>query len=285
MAFWRCALVWPQYMTLPNRPGDFSGAILANLYLDNRPVSSILGDAMKWTLLMNLIVFIIIYSLGIPAGVSLAVNKGTTYDRFLTATLFVLYSIPSFWIGTMLIIFFTSDYYGNWMNIFPPYGLGKIGPDYTLWVRITDRSYHFIVPILCSVIGSFAYISRQMRGGMLVGTQAGLYPNRICKRAGPNNVYWKHAFRNSLIPIITLFSSFLPSMISGFVIIEYLFTIPGMGRVSYESVVARNFPVLFTILMFSAVLTMAGTLLSDIFICGYGPAHFVHQKGRLNYVA
>lgn len=239
--------------------GDFGES-----YLDNRPVNSILGDAMKWTLLMNLVVFIIIYSLGIPAGVSLAVNKGTTYDRFLTATLFVLYSIPSFWIGTMLIIFFTSDYYGNWMNIFPPYGLGKIGPDYSLWVRITDRSYHLILPILCSVIGSFAYISRQMRGGMLAVLRQDYIRTAFAKGLDPNTVYWKHAFRNSLIPIITLFSSFLPSMISGFVIIEYLFTIPGMGRVSYESVVARNFPVLFTILMFSAVLTMAGTLVSDI---------------------
>jgi peptide/nickel transport system permease protein len=239
--------------------GDFGES-----YLDNRPVNSILGDAMKWTLLMNLVVFIIIYSLGIPAGVSLAVNKGTAYDRFLTATLFVLYSIPSFWIGTMLIIFFTSDYYGNWMNIFPPYGLGKIGPEFSLWARVTDRSYHLILPILCSVIGSFAYISRQMRGGMLAVLRQDYIRTAFAKGLDSNTVYWKHAFRNSLIPIITLFSSFLPSMISGFVIIEYLFTIPGMGRVSYESVVARNFPVLFTILMFSAVLTMAGTLLSDI---------------------
>jgi peptide/nickel transport system permease protein len=86
----------------------------------------------------------------------------------------------------------------------------------------------------------------------------------FAKGLEPGKVYWKHAFRNSLIPIITMFSSFLPAMISGAVIVEYLFSIPGMGRVSYESVLARNFPVQFTILMFSALLTMAGTLLSDI---------------------
>jgi peptide/nickel transport system permease protein len=233
-------------------------------YLDGRPVSSIIGDAIKWTLLINLIVLLLVYVVGIPAGVSLAVHKGTAYDRALTAGLFVLYSIPSFWIGTMLIIFFTSDYYGGWMNLFPPYGLGKIGPEYTTWAKVSDRAYHLILPVFCIVFGQFAFISRQVRGGMLSVLRQDYIRTAFAKGLDPGQVYWKHAFRNSLIPIITMFSSFLPAMISGAVIIEYLFTIPGMGRVSYESVVARNFPVLFTILMFSALLTMAGTLISDI---------------------
>jgi len=239
--------------------GDFGYS-----YIDSRPVSSIIKDAIKWTLLLNLIAFIIIYSISIPTGVSLAVHKGTTYDRVTTAWLFVLYSIPTAWVGTMLIVFFTSDYYGSWMALFPPYGLGKIGPDYTMWAKITDRAHHFILPVFCIVYGSFAFISRQVRGGMLSVLRQDYIRTAFAKGLEPNKVYWKHAFRNSLIPIITMFSSFLPAMISGAVIIEYLFTIPGMGRISYESVGERNFPVQFTILMFSALLTMAGTLLSDI---------------------
>ena len=239
--------------------GDFGDS-----YLDSRPVSSILKDAMKWTLLLNLIAFIIIYSISIPTGVSLAIHKGSTYDRVTTAWLFVLYSIPVAWVGTMLIVFFTSDYYGSWMALFPPYGLGKIGPDYTMWAKIIDRTHHFILPVFCIVYGSFAFISRQVRGGMLSVLRQDYIRTAFAKGLEPGKVYWKHAFRNSLIPIITMFSSFLPAMISGAVIVEYLFTIPGMGRVSYESVGARNFPVQFTILMFSALLTMAGTLLSDI---------------------
>jgi peptide/nickel transport system permease protein len=239
--------------------GDFGES-----YLDNRPVSSILGDAIRWTLLINLIIFIIVYSVGIPMGVLLARFKGKTIDRVVTSVLYIFYSIPSFWIGTMFIIFFTSDYYGNWMNLFPPYGLGKIGTDFSFWAKVTDRSYHLILPVLCAVIGSFAVIARQMRGGMLSVLRQDYIRTAFAKGLDNRTVYWKHAFRNSLIPIITMFSSFLPGMISGLVIIEYLFTIPGMGRVSYESVEARNFPVLFTILMFSGILTMAGTLLSDI---------------------
>ena len=242
----------------------FFRADFGDSYLDSRPVSAILGDAMKWTLLINIIAFIIIYSISIPSGVSLAVHKGSTYDRVMTAGLFILYSVPSFWLGTMLIIFFTSDYYGNWMNIFPPYGLGKIGPEFTTWAKVTDRTYHLILPIFCIVYGSFAFISRQVRGGMLSVLRQDYIRTAFAKGLEPKKVYWKHAFRNSLIPIITMFSSFLPAMISGAVIIEYLFTIPGMGQISYMSVVSRNFPVLFTILMFSALLTMAGTLISDI---------------------
>jgi peptide/nickel transport system permease protein len=176
----------------------------------------------------------------------------------------MLYSLPSFWIGTMLIIYFTNDYYASWMNLFPPYGLGKIGPEFGLWERVVDRAYHLFLPLLCGVLGSFAYISRQMRGGMLSVLRQDYIRTAFAKGLDPNKVYWKHAFRNSLIPIITIFAGLLPAMISGFLILEFLFSIPGMGRVSYEAVVSRNYPVLFTVLMFAAILTMLGTLVSDI---------------------
>ncbi|MDW8274053.1 MAG: ABC transporter permease, partial [Chitinophagales bacterium] len=239
--------------------GDFG-----NSYLDGRPVVSIIGDALKWTLLLNFIAFFITYLVSIPLGVSLAVRKGTTYDRVTTTINFILYSLPTFWIATLLITFFTSDYYASWMNLFPTHGVGKTGDEYGFWEKIADRAYHFILPVFCMVYGSFAYISRQMRGGMLTVLRQDFIRTAFAKGLPPRKVYWKHAFRNSLIPIITMFSSFLPAMISGSVIIEYIFTIPGMGRVSYESVVARNFPVLFTLLMFSAILTMLGNLISDI---------------------
>lgn len=239
--------------------GDFGFS-----YLDGRPVAAILGDALKWTLLLNIIAFIIIYAVSIPMGVSLAVKKGSRYDSILSTTNFILYSLPTFWIGTILITFFTSDYYGDALDIFPTHGLGKIGDEFSMMERITDRSYHFILPVFCIVYGSFAYISRQMRGSMLSVLRQDYIRTAFAKGLSPQQVYWKHAFRNSLIPIITLLASFLPAMISGSVIIEYIFTIPGMGRISYESVISRNFPVLFTILMFSAVLTMLGNLLADI---------------------
>jgi len=150
------------------------------------------------------------------------------------------------------------------LNLFPPYGLGKIGDEFGTWEKVLDRTYHFILPIICLTIGTFAYISRQMRGSMLSVIRQDYIRTAFAKGLSPRKVYWKHAFRNSLLPIITMFSGLLPAMIGGAVIVEYMFNIPGMGRVSYDAVVQRDYPVLFTILMFSAILTMLGNLLADI---------------------
>jgi peptide/nickel transport system permease protein len=239
--------------------GDFGYSIL-----DNRPVSSILKEALKLTLIINFFEFLLIYLIAIPLGVSLAVKKGTSYDKIVTTVNFMLYSLPGFWIATMMIIFFTNDYYASWMNIFPTHGIGKTGPDYGVMERVVDRAYHLALPMFCMLLGAFAFISRMMRGSMLNVLRQDFIRTAFAKGLEPRKVFWKHAFRNSLIPIITMFASFLPAMISGAVIIEYIFTIPAMGRVSYESVVSRNFPVLFTILMFAAILTMLGNLLADV---------------------
>jgi peptide/nickel transport system permease protein len=219
---------------------------------------------MSLTLIINFFEFLLIYLIAIPMGVSLAVKKGTTYDRIVTSVNFILYSLPTFWIATLMIIFFTNGHYAEWMNIFPDHGIGKTGEEFTFMERLTDRAYHLALPMFCMLLGAFAFVSRMMRGSMLSVLRQDYIRTAFAKGLTPNKVIWKHAFRNSLIPIVTMFASFLPAMISGAVIIEYIFTIPAMGRVSYESVVSRNYPVLFTILMCSAILTMAGNLIADI---------------------
>jgi peptide/nickel transport system permease protein len=247
-------------------------------YVDDRPVSSIIQDSLRWTLLLNLIITILIYLISVPSGVSLAIHNNTLYDRVYTLFLFICYSLPVVWIGTLMITFLTSDYYGNSLNIFPPYGLGKVGSEFPFWERFTDRSYHFILPVLTLTIGSFAYIARQMRGSMLSVIRQDYIRTAFAKGLAPKTVFWKHAFRNSLLPIITIFSSLLPAMISGSVIAEYMFNIPGMGRVSYDAVIQRDYPVLFTILLFSAALTMLGNLVADILYVMVDPRISFNKK-------
>ena len=232
--------------------------------LDGRPVLTKIKDALPWTLLINFITFLFIYLIGIPMGVKLAVEKGKIFDSAVSTINFVLYSLPTFWIATLAIIFLTNDHYAPFLDIFPSHGIGKTGPDYSFFAKITDRIHHISLPIICILLGAFAYLSKQMRGAMLNVLRQDYIRTAFAKGLNPNQVYWKHAFRNSLIPIITMFAGFLPAMISGSVIIEYIFTIPGMGQVSYLAVTARDYPVLFTILMTSAVLTMFGNLLADI---------------------
>ncbi len=232
--------------------------------LDGRPVLTKIKDALPWTLLINFITFLFIYLIGIPMGVKLAVEKGKIFDSAVSTINFILYSLPTFWIATLAIIFLTNDHYAPFLDIFPSHGIGKTGPDYSMLDKIMDRIHHISLPIICILLGAFAYLSKQMRGAMLNVLRQDYIRTAFAKGLNPNQVYWKHAFRNSLIPIITMFAGFLPAMISGSVIIEYIFTIPGMGQVSYLAVTARDYPVLFTILMTSAVLTMLGNLLADV---------------------
>jgi len=238
-------------------------------YADKRPVWSKMKDALPWTIWLNLISIILSYIIAIPMGISSARNKGSIGDRIATITLFIMYSLPSFWVATMLIIFFTTPEYG--MNFFPNFGVGDVTSDMGMWDVFTERAVHMILPVFCLTYGSLAYLSRQMRGGILNVFRQDYIRTARAKGLSDNKVVWKHAFRNSLIPIITIFASLFPAAISGSFIIENIFSIPGMGQMAYMALVGRDYPVVFTVMMFSAILTLVGTLISDILYAAVDP--------------
>lgn len=238
-------------------------------YRDGRSVWLIIKEGVWITMGLNIIALILVYLGSIPLGVSIAIKKDTVYDRIATISTFILYALPSFWIATMLIIFFTNDEYG--MNWFPSFGLGTVPEGASFFKGIGIKIHHLILPIFCMVYGGFAFLSRQMRGGMLNTINMDFIRTARSKGLSENKIIWKHGFRNSLIPIITIFASLLPGMIGGSIILEVIFSIPGMGKIAFESVVSRNFPVLFTIVMFSAILTVVGILISDIVYAAVDP--------------
>ncbi|PSR04485.1 MAG: hypothetical protein BRD50_03515 [Bacteroidetes bacterium SW_11_45_7] len=239
--------------------GDFGDS-----YLDGRPVSSKIGDAIIWTMLLNIIAVLIAYMISIPVGVHTAVKKDSKFDRVSTTILFILYSLPNFWIATLLIVFLTTPEYG--INLFPTYGPYSSGlaDDASFFTVFFDVAHHLVLPVFCLTYTSLAFISRQMRGGMVNVISSDFIRTARAKGLNQRKVVWKHAFRNSLIPIITLFANLFPIMISGSVVIEIIFNIPGMGQLAYQSLLARDYPVVFTVLMLSAILTMVGVLVSDI---------------------
>lgn len=231
-------------------------------YIDKRPIWSKIKDALPWTLLINIIVIVLSYLIAIPIGVASAVNKDALGDRVTAIVLFIFYSLPTFWVATMLINFTTTDEYG--LDWFPTFGLGEVTDDMSWWDIVVERGYHLILPLLCLVPRSLAYLSRQMRGAVLSVFRMDYIRTARAKGLDENKVVWRHAFRNSLIPIITLFAGIFPAAISGAFIIEIIFSIPGMGQVAYVGLVARDYPMVFTVMMFSAVLTLIGTLVADI---------------------
>lgn len=235
-------------------------------YLDKRPVSSVMYDAIRWTLLLNIISILVAYLISIPLGVQTAVHKDSKFDRISTVALFAMYSLPTFWVATIFVVFLTTPEYGEWLDWFPTYGLSStsITEDTPAWTRFWDTAYHLILPVICITYGSFAYLSRQMRGGALSVLRMDFIRTARAKGLSEQTIIWKHVFRNSLIPIITLFAYLFPAAISGSVVIEIIFSIPGMGKLAYEAISARNYPIVFTVVMFSAVLTMIGNLAADM---------------------
>lgn len=236
--------------------GDFGTS-----YFAKRPVGTLVWESIGYTMTISLIAILITYLISIPLGVFSAVNKGSTADQTISTSLFVLYSMPSFWIGTMMIVFLCGGDYLDW---FPPTGVADVDKDDPFFVRLNTQSYHLVLPMICWTYGSFAYLSRQMRGGMLAVLRQDYIRTARSKGLSTTVVIWKHAFRNSLLPVITIFSSVFPAMIGGSVVLEYIFTIPGMGGLGFHSVLRRDYPVVLTVTMFSAILTLIGYLISDI---------------------
>lgn len=238
--------------------GDFGVS-----YQDKRPIAQKLGDAVRWSIVINLISIALAYLIAIPLGVISAVHRGTLRDRIISLSLFMLYSLPSFWIGTMAIVFLCG---GDYLDIFPPGGVQSTehSAEWSLLRRLGDWTYHLILPVIVYTYGSLAFLSRQMRTALLETLQQDYVRTARAKGLPQRLVVWKHAFRNSLIPIITLLASVFPAMISGSVILETIFSIPGMGFLSYGAMVARDYPVIIAVFTIGAVLTLIGILVADI---------------------
>lgn len=230
-------------------------------YHDKRPVKDSFYGALKKTLGISIVSIILAYLIAIPLGIHSVIKKGTRKEKTITTTLFVLYSLPNFWIATMLVVFLCGGDYLSW---FPAPGSPSIPDDASFWYRLFEGLYRLILPLFCWTYGSIAFISRQMRGGILASISQDYIQTARAKGLDEKQVIWKHALKNSLLPVITLFASIFPLAISGSFVLETIFQIPGMGKLSLDAIYARDYPVIFTVMMFTALLTMLGNLIADI---------------------
>jgi len=229
---------------------------------DQRPVATKIKEALYWTLIMNLVSIFLAYLISIPLGVFSGVKRNSRFDKISTITVFVLYSLPSFWIATLLVMFFTTPEYS--MQWFPPIGLGELGSSAPFWARFWERTAHLILPVFCLTYASIAFIVRQMRGSVIDVYGQDYIRTAKAKGLNEKSVVWKHTFRNALFPLITLFASVFPAVLAGSVVIEVIFAIPGMGRTVVDSIFLRDWPMVYTVLMLAAILTMIGNLVADI---------------------
>jgi len=227
-----------------------------------RPVWDMIKERIPISITLALTSLIIAYIISIPIGIYSATHQYTRSDTINTLILFILYSLPSFWVATMLIVFLGG---GDFFDIFPVFGLNSIGVEkMTYWERFWDTVWHLILPIFCLTYASLAALSRYMRTAMLEVIRMDYIVTARSKGLSERVVILKHALRNSLIPIVTLLASLLPTMIGGSIIIETIFTIPGMGRLMWEAILARDYPVIMAELTIVSFLTLFGILAADI---------------------
>lgn len=238
------------------------------LFQTEEPIWGDFNRALKITIGLNLIVFLLIYAISIPTGIYSAAFPHSWGDKLLTVVLFMLYSLPSFWVAELLRMWIASDgwrQYGLTPPLLPIMNLRSDNFDQlSSWDRFTDYVQHIVLPVACLTYGGLAYLSRQMRAGMLEVIRQDYIRTAEAKGCSKPRVILIHALRNGLFPMITLLAALLPALIGGSVIIEVVFNIPGMGLKAYENVLRREYDFVMVSLMLSAVLTLFGILLSDI---------------------
>jgi len=232
-------------------------------FQDNRPVFEKMLERVPVTLLMNILAIIIAYAIAVPLGIYSSTHPGTMLDRASTLFLFALYSLPVFWVGTLAVNFLANPEYAA---LFPSGGLRSpaFAHDWDWWRKLSDYASHLVLPMLVYVYADFAFISRQMRSSMLEVIRQDYIRTARAKGLAERAVVYRHALRNALIPLITIVAALVPNLIGGSVIIESIFSIPGMGELSYKALLARDYPMIMAVFTISALLTLLGMLLADI---------------------
>jgi peptide/nickel transport system permease protein len=239
--------------------GDFGTS-----YVTKQPISDVIFSKLGWTLLFSCLSIVLAYIVSIPLGVRAAARKGSRSDKVSSLVLFILYSIPSFWLATLLLMTFANPDVLHW---FPASGV-KPAEGYAagtgFWDHVKASVPYIVLPAICYTYSSFAFLSRTMRVSMLEALGQDYIRTARAKGLTDKQVNWKHAFRNALFPIITVFGSVFPAVIGGSVILETIFTIPGMGSETVNAIQDNNYPMIIAVLTITSVLTLIGFLISDI---------------------
>ena len=226
---------------------------------DNQPVLGKMWERFLNSLPLFIVGTIITWTLSFPIGIRSAIFRGGLYDRSTTFFSYLLISIPGFFFAYILIILVVTRFHVPVIGM-ETFGLGEA----SLIRTIMDRIWHLVIPSLLGATGGIAILSRYVRSQMLEVEGQDYVRTAKAKGLSWEQVHYKHALRNALLPFVTMFGLILPGLIGGSVIIESIFSWPGMGRMAYEAILARDYPIILTVNFISAVLVLVGTFVSDV---------------------
>jgi len=229
-------------------------------FLDHRPVLDKILERLPATLSLNAAALLLAVILAAPIGLWSAMKQGTAFDKLGGTALYMLYSLPEFWVALLLIAFF-----GVKLGLLPIHGMESMGArqlGFLPW--LWDRAQHMILPTICLSYGSLAFLSRFIRGSTLEVIRQDYIRTARAKGLEEKRIVYHHVFKNTLIPVITLLGLLLPALFSGSVILEYVFGWPGIGELFFDAVQARDYPVVMGLSFITAVLVLVSTLIADL---------------------
>ena len=229
-------------------------------FTDHRPVITKILERLPATFLLNFASLVCALLISVPLGLYSAVRQNSLFDKINGAILYMLYSLPDFWVALVLILFF-----GVKLKLLPFYGIESLpARELGFFAHVWDRLLHMILPTFCLTYGSLAFLSRFVRGSTLEEIRKDYIRTALAKGLAEKNVIYKHIFKNMMIPMLTLLGILLPTLISGSVILEYVFSWPGIGALFFDSVLGRDYPTVMGLSFITAVLVLLSTLLADL---------------------
>jgi peptide/nickel transport system permease protein len=231
---------------------------LGESFVDRRPVPERIREALPATLELNGLALLFTLLIAVPIGVAAGGRPDGRFDRTSAVVLFALYSLPVFWAALLLQTLFSVEL--GWL---PLYGLSS-DPAPSGPAGVADRLAHLALPVTCLTYGSLAFLARLVRAGVVEARSQDYVTAALARGLSRRAALWKHAFRNALLPLITLFGLLLPGLLSGSVIVERIFAWPGLGRLYFDSILSRDYPVVLGLSLVGAVTTLLATLAADV---------------------
>jgi peptide/nickel transport system permease protein len=227
---------------------------------DGRPVLDKIAERLPITVTINVLGLLLVLVVAIPIGVYSATHRGSLFDQATTVFVFVGFATPTFWLALLCMILF-----GVKLGWLPISGIQSLNHDQlSLLGQLWDYARHLFLPVVLSAFAALAGMSRYMRANMLEVIRQDYITTARAKGLAERVVIYRHALRNALMPVITILGLSVPTLIGGSVIFESIFAIPGLGKLFYDGVMSRDYPLVMGGLVIGAVLTLLGNLLADL---------------------